>query len=144
MKRSGVVLALAALLCLSACMSIVGGPGGISPSQFQFGPIVPLREPGPGGWKSARVIIRLTHVTELGIEKNVECPIEVHVPEINYRGIVTDEFAQLEAAKAADIAAERTLKRQDLFSAEMCEHFRNEMERVMGKSVDGTRIIQAL
>jgi hypothetical protein len=139
-----VVLALAALLCLSACVSIVGGPGGISPSQFQFGPIVPLREPGPGGWKSARVIIRLVHVTERGIERNVECPIEVQVPEINYRGIVTDEFARLEAAKAADIAVERTLKRQDLFSAEMCEYFIKEMERVMEENVDGTRVIKAL
>lgn len=144
MKRSGVVLALAALLCLSACVSIVGGPGGISPSQFQFGPIIPLREPGPGGWKSARVTIRLVHVTELGIERNVECDIEVQVPEINFRKTLTDEWVQLEAAKAADIAAERTLRRQDLFSAEMCNQFRKEMQEEMEKTVEGTRVIKAL
>jgi hypothetical protein len=99
-----------------------------SASGWKIGPVVPLREPGPGGWKSARVIIRLVHVTERGIERNIECPIEAQVPEINYRGIVTDEFARLEAARAA----------------EMCEHFRNEMEREMGINVDGTRVIQAL
>lgn len=144
MNRSGVVLALAALLCLSACVSIVGGPGGISPSQFQFEPIVPLREPGPGGWRSARVTIGLVHVTELGIERNVECPIEVQVPEINLDGVVLDEVARHEAAKAADIAAERTLKQEGLFSAEMCEYFMTEMEKLMGENVRGARVIKAL
>ena len=110
MRRLSVVLALSALLCLPACMSFIGGPLGISPSQFQFRPIVPLSVPGPGGWKSARVVIQLVHATEQGIRGNVICPIEVQVPEVNYLGTVTDEFAQLEAARAADIAAERTLQ----------------------------------
>jgi hypothetical protein len=143
MKRSCVVLVLFALLSLSACVSFIGGPWGISPSQFQFQPVVPLRAPGPGGWKSARVTILLVFATGEGARKNVRCPIEVQVPEINYRGVVTDEFAQLEAAKAADIAAERTLS-QELFSAEMCKRFEEEMQKEMGKTVDGTRVIKAL
>ncbi|HEX5749284.1 MAG TPA: hypothetical protein VFZ09_23850 [Archangium sp.] len=144
MKRSFVVLAVTALLCLSACVSIVGGPGGISPSQFEFLPIVPVRAPGPGGWKSARVVIHLLHVTEQGIRKNVFCPIEVQVPEVNYLGVVTDQFAQWEAARAADIAAERTLKHQELLSAELCQRFMAEMLEVLGEAVDGARVIKAL
>jgi hypothetical protein len=144
MKHASVVLILAALLCLPACMSFVGGPLGISPSQFQFRPIVPLSAPGPGGWKSARVIIQLIHVTEQGIRKNVICPIEVQVPEVNYLGVVTDEFAQWEAAKAADIAAERALQQQSLLSAELCQRFMQEMLKVMGEAIDGTRIKKAL
>jgi hypothetical protein len=144
MRRSSVVLLFSALLSLSACMSIVDWPGGISSFQFQFRPIVTRREPGPGGWKSARVTIRLVHVTERGIRRDVECPIEVQVPEVNYLGVVLDEFAQSEAARAADIAAKRTPERQELLSAELCEHFRKEMEREMGRTVDGTRIIRAL
>lgn len=144
MKSSSVALVLLTLLSLSACVSIVGGPGGISPSQFQFLSIVPLREPGPGGWKSARVIIQLVHMTERGIRKNIHCGIEVQVPQINEFGIVTDEFAQLEAARAADTAAERTLKQENLLTAEMCKRFRDEMQSEMREFIPGTRIIQAL
>ncbi|MBN1209092.1 MAG: hypothetical protein JXB05_29810 [Myxococcaceae bacterium] len=140
MKSSSVALVLLTLLSLSACVSIVGGPGGISPSQFQFRSIVPLREPGPGGWKSARVIIQLVHMTERGVRKNIHCGIEVQVPQINEFSIVTDEFAQLEAARAA----ERTLKQEDLLTAEMCKRFRDEMQSEMREFIPGTRIIQAL
>jgi hypothetical protein len=90
------------------------------------------------------VTIHLMHVTPQGVRKNVWCHIEVQVPEINFRGVVTDEFAQLEAAKAADIAAERVLKQEGLFSAEMCKRFTEEMRKEMAKTVDGTRVIKAL
>jgi hypothetical protein len=143
MKRLSVVLVLFALLSLSACVSIVGGPGGISPEQFQFQPVVPLREAGPGGWKSARVTIHLLHVTDLGVEKTVLCPIEVQVPEINGDGVVTDAFAQWEAARASDIAAERTLRQEGLLSAEMCQRFIDELMYELGKSIGGTRVIKA-
>jgi hypothetical protein len=83
------------------------------------------------------------HVTPQGVRKNVWCHIEVQVPEINFRGVVTDEFAQLEAAKAADIAAERVLKQEGLFSAEMCKRFMEEMQREMQDNTPGTRVIQA-
>jgi hypothetical protein len=144
MQRTSVVLALAALLNLMACVSIVGGPGGISPEQFQFEPRVPLRAPGPGGWKSARAIIQLAHVTERGVRRNVLCPIEVQVPEVNYARTVDDEFAQLEAAKAADIAAAWVLEQQNLFSAEMCDRFQKKMREEMSENIPGVRVIKAL
>jgi hypothetical protein len=143
MKRFPMVLVLA-LLSLPACISIVGGPGGMSPSQFQFQSVVPLREPGPGGWKVARVIIQLVHVTDRGIRRHVHCPIEVQVPEINGLGLVTDEFAQMEAARAADIAAERALEQESLLAAELCKRFRDEMQAALREFIPGARIIQAL
>jgi hypothetical protein len=106
--------------------------------------MVPRRGPGPGGWKSARVTIQLLHVTEQGVHKNVWCPVEVQVPEVNYLGVVTDLLAQQEAARASDIASELTLKQEALLSAEMCEHFRREMERELGKAIEGARVIKAL
>ena len=144
MKRSSVVLVLLSLLYLSACVSFIGGPWGISPSQFQFRPIVPRRTPGPGGWKSARVSIQLVHVTEQGVHKNVWCHIEVEVPELNYLGVVTDEVAQWEAARSSDIASERVLKQEGLFSAELCNRFREEMMKEMEGNIPGTRVIKAL
>jgi hypothetical protein len=142
MKQS--LLMLITLLSLAACVSIVGGPGGMLPSQFQFQSIVPLREPGPGGWKSARVIIQLIHITQRGLQKNIHCAIDVQVPQINGAGLVTDEFAQMEAAKAADIAAEQTLRQEGLLTAEMCQRFRAEMQDELRKFIPGSRIIQAL
>ncbi|WP_309892347.1 hypothetical protein [Archangium sp.] len=88
--------------------------------------------------------IQLLHVTDQGIHKNVWCPVEVQVPEINYLGVITDQFAQEEAARASDIASERTMKQEALLSAEMCEHFRKEMEREIGKVIEGARVIKAL
>jgi hypothetical protein len=137
-------LVFVALLTLPSCVSLVGGPGGISPEQFQFQPIVPLREPGPGGWKTARVTIHLVHVTDQGVRRNVFCRIEVQVPQIHAFGVVTDEFAQMEAARAADIAAERTLNQGELLSAEMCARFRAEMQSQMKELIPGVRVIQAL
>ncbi|MFE8595316.1 hypothetical protein [Archangium violaceum] len=143
MKRARVLPGIVALLCLTACMSFVGGRWGISPSQFQFRSIVPRREPGPGGWKSARVTIQLLHVTPEGIHRNVTCPIEVQVPEFNKDGVVLDEIAQLEAAVAADISAEWALK-QGGFSEEMCRRFRTEMERILVEAIGGARVVKAL
>lgn len=144
MKRSWMTLACVALLALASCVSLVDGPGGISPEQFQFRPMVPLREPGPGGWKAARVTIQLVHVTEQGVRRNVYCRIEVQVPEIHAFGVVPDELAQMEAARAADIAAERTLHQGELLSAEMCARFRAEMQLQMKEFIPGVRVIQAL
>ena len=141
MKRSSVVPVLVVLLYLTACVSIIGGPWGVSPSQFDFQPMVPLREPGPGGWKSAQAVIFLIHVTPSGIRTKVRCQVQVEVPELNYLGIVTNEFAQLEAARAADIAAERALKHGGL-SAEMCIRFMKEMEGLLQKEIPGARVLK--
>ena len=146
MKHSAVIITLVSLLlllCLPACVSFVDGPGGMSPSQFNFQPMVPLRKPGPGGWKSATVIIRLVHATPRGIKRNIECPIEVQVPEINHRGVVTNQFAQEKAAEAADIASARVLKRGGL-SAEMCRRLQEEMQSVMKDPIPGVRVVKAL
>lgn len=144
MKRSSAVLLLLVLLDLTACMSFVNGWGGISPAQFEFEPIVPWRAPGPGGWKGARLVIQLVHVTESGVKRNVLCPIEVQVPERNFLGAVDDELARVEAAKAADAAAERVLTQSGLFSAEMCRRFEKEMEVVLGAPIPGARVVKAL
>ncbi len=69
------------LLSACACMSIAGGPGGISPSQFEFVPVVPHGGEGSGGWKAARLIINLLRFPD---EPDfVTCLLSVQVPEIN-------------------------------------------------------------
>lgn len=141
MKRAVLLLGLAALLCTTACMSFVGGEGGgggISPLQFMFEPYVPADALEPGGWKAARVIITLVRKSDEGL-RLVPCQVQVEVPESNFRGMVSDEFAQMEAAKAADAAVERVLP-QGLMSAEMCKRFRDEMQRLLQASVPGARV----
>jgi hypothetical protein len=141
MKRAVLLLGLAALLCTTACMSFVGGEGGgggISPLQFMFEPYVPADAFEPGGWKAARVIITLVRKSDEGL-RLVPCQVQVEVPESNFRGVVSDEFAQLEAAKAADTAVERVLP-QGLMSAEMCKRFRDEMQMLLQATVPGARV----
>ncbi|WNG51039.1 hypothetical protein F0U60_48110 [Archangium minus] len=148
MRRSALLLGLGALLCATACVSLVGGDGGegggggISPSQFMFEPYVPADLLEPGGWKVARVIITLVRKSDEGV-RFVPCQVQVEVPESNYRGVVSNEFAQQEAAKAADTAVERVLP-QGLMSAEMCKRFRDEMQRLLQGAVPGTRVNEFL
>jgi hypothetical protein len=121
MKRFALLLGWVALLCTTACVSFVDGEGGwrgISPAQFKFEPYVPSGAPEPGGWKVARVIITLVRKSGDELEY-VACDVQVEVPEFNYFGLVSDELAQKEAAKAADAAVERVLP-QGLLSAQMC------------------------
>jgi hypothetical protein len=141
MMRAVLMLGLAALLCTTACMSFVGGEGeggGISPSQFMFEPYVQADVFEPGGWKAARVIITLVRKSDEGL-RLVPCQVQVEVPESNFRGVVSDEFAQREAAKAADAAVERVLP-QGLMSAEMCKRFRYEMQMLLQATVPGARV----
>jgi GTP cyclohydrolase I len=71
------------------------------------------------------------------------CEIEVGVPEVNFNGSISDEFAQVTAAKAADEAA-RIVFRERQPTVLVCEHFRRHMERIMGDwtvgLIPGTRI----
>lgn len=141
MRRSALLLGLAVLLNVTACVSFVGGDGGgggISPSQFMFEPYVPPDASGPGGWKAARVIINLVRKSDEGL-RMVPCQVQVEVPERNFQGGVSDEFAQQEAAKAADAAVERVLP-QGLMSAEMCKRFRDEMQRLLQGPIPGARV----
>ncbi len=141
MKRFALLLGLGALLCTTACVSFVGGEGewrGISPAQFKFEPYVPPGAPEPGGWKVARVIINLVRKSGDELEY-VACDVQVEVPEFNYLGLVSDEFAQKEAAKAADAAVERVLP-QGLLSAQMCHRFHEEMRKLLEIPVPGARV----
>jgi hypothetical protein len=67
----------------------------------------------------------------------------VGVPEINFNGLITDEFAQMSAAKAADEAA-RIVFRERQPTVLLCEQFRMHMQRIMGDLsvglIPGTRI----
>jgi hypothetical protein len=132
------LLALGAVLAFPACVSIAGGPGGVSPSQFKFVPALPADGDGPGGWKVARLIINLVRVTG-GEPLLVPCEIQVEVPEFNRDGIVTDEVAQAAAAIAADIAAGRVAA-EGLLSAELCERFRVEMLKELRLRIQGARV----
>ncbi|QRK09998.1 hypothetical protein JQX13_07820 [Archangium violaceum] len=141
MRRSALLLGLAVLLCATACVSIVGGDGGeggISPSQFMFEPYVPPDSPWPGGWKVARVIINLARSSGEGL-RIVPCQVQVEVPERHRGGVISDEFAQQEAAKAADAAVERVLP-QGLLSEEMCQRFRTEMRKILEVPIPGVRV----
>jgi len=135
------LMAVLSLLVSSACMSFAGDMDGISPSQFKFVPVVRPKEAGPGGWKEARLVITL--VRALNNPENVTCTFLVGVPEINHQGVVTDGFAQRMAAQAADIAASRVAG-QGYFSAVLCNRFKDEMERELGRTISGARINHVL
>ena len=128
-----------ALLCLPACATFSGEEWqGISPSEFHFVPIVPLRGKGPGGWKVARVVITLVRKSgESSI--SAVCQVQVEVPEIHEGGGVTDAFAQQSAALAADAAAQRVLT-LSLLSAELCGRFNVEMEALLKVPIPGARV----
>ncbi|PTL82966.1 hypothetical protein [Vitiosangium sp. GDMCC 1.1324] len=141
MLRSALLLGLVVLFFTTACVSFVGGDGGgggISPLQFMFEPYVPPDALEPGGWKAARVIINLVRKSDEGL-RMVPCQVQVEVPEVNRFGPVTDEFAQQEAAKAADAAVERVLP-QGLVSAAMCLRFYEEMRKILESSIPGARV----
>jgi hypothetical protein len=142
MTRPVLLLGIVALLYATACVSFVGGEGdgsGISPSQFMFEPYVPADSLEPGGWKAARVIISLVRKSEEDGVRFVPCQVQVEVPESNFLGVISDEFAQREAAKAADAAVKRVLP-QGLMSAEMCRRFRDEMQMLLQGPVPGARV----
>jgi hypothetical protein len=134
------LLRLMAVLCLlvaSACMSFAGDMDGISPSQFKFVSVVRPKGAGSGGWKEARLVITL--VRALNNPETVTCTFLVGVPEINHQGVITDGFAQRMAALAADTAASRVAG-QGYFSAELCERFKDEMERELKRVISGSRV----
>ncbi|WPB78326.1 hypothetical protein KYC5002_04040 [Archangium violaceum] len=141
MKRPVLLLGLVVLLYATACVSFVGGDGGgggISPTQFKFEPYVPEDVLEPGGWKAARVIITLVRKSDEGL-RLVPCEVQVEVPEVNYLGSVTDEFAQTEAAKAADAAVEQELP-HGIMSEVMCERFRKRMRELLKIPIPGVRV----
>jgi hypothetical protein len=132
------LVGLAAVTVILACGTTPEPWVPIPPAEFHFYPVVLRGEPGPGGWKAAQLLITLARL-EGRIFKPVVCPVRVEVPEMTWRGAVTDEFAQQSAAKASDLAAERVL-RQNLLSAEMCRRFYMEMEKELKEFIPGARV----
>lgn len=127
-----VLLLLAALG--AAHLACVGGH--IPPSMFQFTNVVPYTGPEGGGWKVAQVLILLGKLSPM-FSSAATCDIEVGVPE-RYGDIwVADEFAQVEAAKAADQAARRVLREHEL-TAVACFKFREHMQSILADPVSGT------
>lgn len=109
--------------------------GSVPPSTFEFTPVVPYTGPGPGGWKVAQVLVLLGRISRLFPEA-ATCDIEVGVPEVNWKGVVTDSFAQVSAATASDKAARITFRKR-LPTALVCDHFRKEMEQILGHPKTG-------
>jgi len=105
---------LAALVALLACAATPEWEP-IAPSEFHFVPVVGPKEPGPGGWKAARLLITLARQ-----EGQIFKP-------------------QQSAATASDQAAERVL-RQSLLSAEMCKRYHLEMEKLLREFIPGARV----
>lgn len=87
-------------------LACVGGH--IPPSTFQFTQVVPYTGP-QGGWKVAQIIVLLAKISTL-FPETATCEIEVGVPEVSFQGVISDEFAQVTAAKAADEAARLVLR----------------------------------
>lgn len=139
MRRMVRLLFTLALLGLSSCVTLAGDDWhGIAPSEFHFIPIVALRGKETGGWKVARVVITL--VWKSGSEtRSAVCQVQVEVPERNYSGLITNEFAQMAAAEAADTAAQRVLS-QGLLSAQMCARFNAELEAALSIPIPGCRV----
>lgn len=134
-------VAILGLISCSACVSIAGGSGGISPSQFQFRPIVSHGGEGSGGWKAAKLVINLLRFPD---EPDlVTCYFSVEIPEVNVNGTVTDGFAQRMAAQASDIAAARVAG-QGYFSAELCQRFQAEMLHELQLLIPGARVNQLI
>ena len=131
------LVAVVSLLSASACVSIAGEGDGISPSQFKFVPVVPHQGAGSGGWKAASLVINLLRFPNK--PDFVTCHFSVQVPEVNMNGTVTDGFAQRMAARAADAAA-ASVSGQSYLSAELCQRFKDEMQRELNLLVPGARI----
>lgn len=104
--------------------------GTISPTLFQFHPVVPHTGPGPGGWKVALVLVSLGKLS-LSFPAAATCDIEVGVPEANHLGRVSDSFAQTSSASAADAAARKVLQ-EGPPTAAACQRFRDEMGATLG------------
>jgi hypothetical protein len=130
----GISLLLAVLGTVQ--LACVGGH--IPPSTFQFENVVRYTGNGneTGGWKVAQVLVLLGRLSP-SFSSTATCDIEVGVPERNFNGWVLDEFAQVEAAKAADKAA-RIVLREHQPTVLACQQFRAHMQRILGDRNVGT------
>lgn len=65
------------------------------------------------------------------------------IPQVNLRGPIFDEFAQVEAAAAADAAARLVLV-EELPTSELCRGFQLEMNRILSAAIPGVRVTKFL
>jgi len=108
-----------------------------SPINVRFQRTVQL-DTGPSGWKVAQVRVLLGRLSPL-LPEAAYCDVEIGVPEMTHLGVVTDSFAQIEAAEAADVAARRILSRR-LPTAILCREFRRELQLLLAASIPGVRV----
>ena len=127
-------------VCLLACATFV--QGSIPPAAFEFKNVVPISPREPGGWKVAKLKILLGRISPI-FSMAAYCDIEVGIPELNLRGPVSDEFAQVEAAAAADEAARLALA-ENLPTSEVCRIFQAEMGRILSAAIPGVRVTKFL
>jgi hypothetical protein len=141
-----VLLLLGALGSLQLACAHAYVSGYIPPSTFQFTSVVPYSGSKQGGWKVAQVLVLLGKISTMFPEA-AYCDIEVGVPEVNWKGPVSDELAQGASALAADEAA-RLVFQEGLPTAMLCTQFRGRMEFIMGNpesgTVPGTRVTKFL
>ncbi len=135
-KLSRWLLLWAALMQASGCMTVVAG--GIPPSTFQFHSIIPYVGPSEGGWKVAKVLVLLGRLSSL-MPSGSYCDVEIGVPEVNHQGPVSDSFAQVQAALAADETA-RLVLREKLPTALLCRRFIAELDRSLKATIPGAKV----
>ncbi|HYO57208.1 hypothetical protein [Archangium sp.] len=124
-------------LLLAACATVSGGH--IPPSAFEFHDFVSEQGPEPGGWKIAQVNILLSRVSRRR-PLQTWCDVEVGVPIINWKRSISNVVAQKRASEAADAAAQMVLRGPETVSVLACQQFREEMLRLLKKSLDGVKV----
>jgi hypothetical protein len=122
---------------LEACATASGGR--IPPSAFEFHDFV--SEPGPeaGGWKIAQVNILLSRMSRRR-PLQAWCDVEVGVPIINWKRAISNAVAQRRSSEAADAAAQMVLHGPETVSALACQQFRDEMWRLLVRSINGATV----
>jgi hypothetical protein len=140
MKRGLLVRPLllgAMALLLDACATISGGH--IPPSAFEFQEIVVEKGREAGGWKIAQVNILLSRASRRR-PLQAWCDVEVGVPIINRKRSISNTVAQMRSSEAADAAAQMVLRGKETVTALACQQFRDEMLRLLEKSINGVRV----
>lgn len=120
-----------------ACMAPITG-GRIEPSTFSFTNTIPHDGVGTGGWKVAQVNIMLARLSSV-LPEGTWCDVEVGVPEVNFKGPVSDAYARVESAVAANLAAQSTLKER-LPTAILCGSFREQMRHNLRIPIPGSDV----
>jgi hypothetical protein len=91
----------------------------------------------------ACVIVRFAKISQLA-PAVFTCDIEVGVPEINFKGPVSNSFAQVESSTAANQAAQIVLQKYyhqlPAAAGMVCIEFRKEMQKILQAAIPGARV----